>query len=29
MKRGARPRNGFLNQVFGVLAVLGELQRRP
>jgi hypothetical protein len=28
MKRRARSGNGFLNQVFGVLAVLGELQRR-
>jgi len=28
VKRCTRPGNGFLNKIFGVLAVLGQLQRR-
>ncbi len=29
MKRGACPGDGFLNEIFSVLAVPGELKRRP
>jgi hypothetical protein len=29
VKRGASPHDGFLNEIFGILTVLGQLQRGP